>query len=222
MRRLWALFYTVGMSNPQSRPRSPLARRYRSLFGVQSGFTIIEIMVTVAVLAIILAVGLPNLKSFLVRNQVSAVTSEFSNDISRTRVEAISRNNCATICMSSNTANALTGGTPTCATTGNDWQAGWIVFSNPSCSATQNNPTTAGSTLIAVRQAGVESFTLSDSTSARRFTFDSRGLAAGVGSNFTLAYTPENAGSSSNYRSVCISSAGRVNVKQYAGASACP
>ncbi|WP_457280252.1 GspH/FimT family pseudopilin [Polaromonas sp. P5_D5] len=186
-----------------------------------AGFTIIEIMVTVAVLAMILAIGLPNLRQFVVRNQAGAIAAEFTNDISRARVEAISRNNCVTICMSTNTSNALTGGTPTCATAGSNWQTGWIVFSNPSCSATQNNPTTVGSSLISVRQTGNESFELASSGSDRRMTFDSRGLAAGIQSNFTLAYILENT-SSPHYRSICISSAGRVSVKQYAGVSACP
>lgn len=179
-------------------------------------------MVTMVVLGLILAFGLPNLREFLVRNQAVAVTTEFSSDIARTRIEAISRNNCVTICMSSNTANALTGGTPTCATTGSNWQAGWIIFSNPSCSSTQNNPTTNGSSLISVRQAGADSFELAaNPTAVRRFMFESRGLTQSGQSNFTLSYVPESV-SSPHYRSICISSAGRVTIKQYAGVSACP
>ncbi|WP_341918574.1 GspH/FimT family pseudopilin [Polaromonas sp. YR568] len=190
--------------------------------GSGAGFTIIELMVTMVVLGLILAFGLPNLREFLVRNQAAAITTEFSSDIARARIEAISRNNCVTICMSSNTANALTGGTPTCATTGSNWQAGWITFSNPSCSGTQNNPTTNGSSLISVRQAGSDAFELAANPSAvRRFMFESRGLTNGGQSNFTLSYVPESV-SSPHYRSICISSAGRVTIKEYAGDSACP
>lgn len=187
-----------------------------------SGFTIIELLITMVVLGVILALGLPNLREFLVRNQAAAITTEFSSDIARARIEAISRNNCVTICMSSNTANALTGGTPTCATTGDNWQAGWITFSNPSCSGTQNNPTTNGSSLISVRQAGSEAFQLkANPTAVRRFMFESRGLTNSGQSNFTLSYEPESV-SSPHYRSICISSAGRVTIKEYAGVSACP
>lgn len=197
-------------------------RRRLSPRGSLSGFTIIELLVTIVVLGVILAMGLPNLREFLVRNQAAAITSEFSSDISRARIEAISRNNCVTICMSGNTANALTGGTPTCATAGNNWQAGWITFSNPSCSSTQNNPTTNGSSLISVRQAGSDAFELAANPSAvRRFMFESRGLTQSGQSNFTLSYVPESV-SSPHYRSICISSAGRVTIKEYAGVSACP
>jgi hypothetical protein len=115
----------------------------------------------------------------------------------------------------------LTGGTPTCAEAGNNWQAGWIVFSNPSCSATQNDPTTANSTLIAVRQAGVDTFTLTptSATTLRRLTFDSRGLADLAQETFTLSYTPEAIGSP-HYRTICLSTAGRVITKN--GGSTCP
>jgi len=190
---------------------------------VAAGLTIIELMVAVAVLAIVLALGLPSLRSFLVRNQVAAITSEFSNDVARARTEAINHNGCVTLCLSSNTSNALTGGTPTCATSGSNWQVGWIVFSNPSCSSTQNNPTTNGSTLISVRQKGADTFELSPAsgTALRRITFDSRGLATGIQKNLTLAYTAEDV-NSPHYRSICISSAGRVTVRQYAGVDACP
>jgi len=180
-------------------------------------------MVTMVILAIVLAMGLPSLRDFLVRNQVATITSEFSNDVARARNEAINHNSCVTLCMSSNTSNALTGGTPTCATSGSNWQVGWIVFANPSCSSTQNNPTTNGSTLISVRQKGADTFELSPASGSalRRITFDSRGVTTGIQKNLTLAYTPENT-DSPHYRSICISSAGRVTVRQYAGVSACP
>jgi len=221
------VFYTNAMSiachsclkirfSPLDRPKIPV-------WASCAGFTIIELMVTLVVLGFILAIGLPSLRGFMVRNQTVAVTTQFSSDVARARSEAIGRNNCVTICMSSNTANALTGGTPTCALAGSNWQAGWIIFSNPSCSAGQNNPTTVGSSLISVRQAGADTFELAPASGAalRRLTFDSRGLAAGVQKNLTLAYLPETT-SSPHYRSLCLSSAGRVQIKEYAGVSACP
>lgn len=189
--------------------------------GYATGVTLIELLVTVAILAVILAIGVPSLREMQVRSQVGSITSDFANDVARARTEAITRNSCVAICTSINTANALTGGTPTCAAAGNkNWQNGWIIFANPTCSTTQNNPTTNGSTLIAVRQAGDNNFKLESSGSLRRLTFDSRGLTNSLQSNLTLSYEPESV-SSPHYRSICISSSGRVTVKQYAGVSAC-
>lgn len=205
------------------RLKPPLSRPDRS--GISSGrssagFTLVELLVTITVLGIILALGLPNLREFMVRNQAVAVTTEFASDISRARIEAISRNNCVTICMSGNTANALAGGTPTCAAAGSDWQAGWIIFSNPSCSATQDDPTTVNSTLVAVRQTGTEAFTLTPASgSLRRLIFDSKGLANLAQETFTMRYTPEAAGGSHD-RVICLSTAGRVITKK--AGSTCP
>lgn len=201
--------------HPHELYRSPCA-------GHLSGVTLIELLVTVAILAIILAIGVPSLREMQVRSQVGSITSDFANDVARTRTEAITRNTCVVICTSINTANALTGGTPTCAAAGNkNWQNGWIIFANPTCSAAQNNPTTNGATLIAVRQAGNSDFKLEASNSLRRMTFESRGLTNAIQSNFTLSYEPETV-SSPHFRSLCVSSSGRVTVKQYAGVSACP
>jgi type IV fimbrial biogenesis protein FimT len=193
-----------------------------NLLRTSAGFTIIELMVTIAVLGAVLAIGLPDLREFLTRGQVSTITTEFASDASRARAEAINRNSCVTMCMSSNTSNALSGGTPTCATTGQDWQAGWIVFANPSCSGSQNSPITNNSTLIAVRQKGDSKFTLQQASGSafRRITFDSRGLAAGVQKNLSLIYNEDI--NSVHDRSICLSSAGRITIKTYGGTSACP
>jgi type IV fimbrial biogenesis protein FimT len=192
-----------------------------NLLRTSAGFTIIELMVTIAVLGAVLAIGLPDLREFLTRGQVSTITTEFASDASRARAEAINRNSCVTMCMSSNTSNALSGGTPTCATTGQDWQAGWIVFANPSCSGSQDDPTTNNSTLISVRQKGDAKFTLQPATSTmRRITFDSRGLAAVGQENFSLIFNADT--SSVHDRSICLSSAGRITIKTYGGTSACP
>ena len=196
--------------------------RFFCALSFKTGFSLIELLITIAVLSIILALGIPNLKEFIVRSQVGSITADFSNDIYRARSEAINRNSCTTICMSSNTANAISGGTPTCATSGSNWQAGWIIFANPTCSTTLNNPTQSNSQLISVRQIGNSSFVLSTTPALRRITFDSRGLTNSGQRNFTLEYSPEDINTSTHYRSICLSSAGRVTTKQYAGVSACP
>lgn len=187
-----------------------------------NGFTLIELMVTVSIFAIILGLGIPNLRTFLVRNQAAQITTEFASDVSRARIEAINRNNCVTICLSANTANALTGGTPSCDASGSNWQAGWIIFSNPTCSATENDPTSTGAELIAVRQAGLSNFQLTpESGTLTRLIFESRGISSSGQQNLKLQYLPEPA-TSPHYRSICLSTAGRVTTKIYGGSGACP
>ena len=203
-------FYTSSMEKIEYVASSNSNRGFH--FSRGSGFTLIELLVTIAIVAIILALGLPSLRVFLVRNQVGSITSEFASDVARTRIEAISRNGCVTICASTTTNTS----TPTCGAVGSpNWQAGWIIFSNPACGTGITTPD-AANPLISVRQSGPSSFELESTVGdVSRVMFDSRGLTNSNQGKFILRYVPESI-SSPHYRTLCLSSAGRVRVKKYA------
>lgn len=58
-----------------------------------SGFTLIELMVTIAVLAIIVSIAAPNINEQLAQNQIKATSTLIQTSISRAKAEsAISRN----------------------------------------------------------------------------------------------------------------------------------
>jgi len=99
--------------------------------GSQRGFTMIELFITVLVLAIILAIATPNLRDLLQRNKLVAQTNDLVADLNLARNSAISQGERIVICASSNADSA----TPTC---GNNWSAGWIIFSD--CEANDGNP----------------------------------------------------------------------------------
>lgn len=88
-----------------------------------TGFTLIELMVTISVLAILLAVAVPNFQSFLLNNRLATSTNELVSSLAVARSEAVKRATRVTICKSAN----LNVANPTCAT-GATWQNGWIVF----------------------------------------------------------------------------------------------
>jgi prepilin-type N-terminal cleavage/methylation domain-containing protein len=56
------------------------------------GFTIIELMVVVAIAAILIAIAAPSFSEFLSRRRVEGVMSELVTDMHYTRYEAVSRN----------------------------------------------------------------------------------------------------------------------------------
>jgi len=84
-----------------------------------SGFTLIELMITLAIVAILLTVGVPSLKTFMQGNQLVAATNELVSALHVARSEAIKHNVRVSVCESSDGAN--------CTATGN-WENGWIVF----------------------------------------------------------------------------------------------
>lgn len=58
-----------------------------------SGFTLIELMVTIAVLAIIVSIAAPNINEQLAKNQIKATSTLIQTSISKAKAEsAISRN----------------------------------------------------------------------------------------------------------------------------------
>lgn len=106
------------------------------------GFTIIELMVVVTIVAIGAGLALPEFASFLRRNSVTGTANELLSAINRARAEA-SRTGSAgvgsagvpyTVCASANSTVADVPATPVPACTatppGDAWTAGAIVFAD--------------------------------------------------------------------------------------------
>lgn len=89
------------------------------------GFTLIELMVTLAVLAIVLTIAVPSFREMALRNRLTSETNNLVSALAIARSEAIKRGRVVTVCKSSNPDAA----SPTCAA-GTNWQNGWIVFTD--------------------------------------------------------------------------------------------
>lgn len=61
-------------------------------FTEQTGFTMIEMMVVVAVLAIVLSIALPNLQIMIANTQIRSVAESVRNGLQVARIEAVKRN----------------------------------------------------------------------------------------------------------------------------------
>jgi len=73
------------------------------------GFTLIELMVTIAILAIVLTVAVPGFQDFIARNRLAAATNELVSALALARSEAVKRATRVTVASA-------------------DWAAGWQVF----------------------------------------------------------------------------------------------
>ncbi len=94
-----------------------------SLPSPANGFTLIEMMIVLVVLATTLSVGTPLFESMLHGNRLRAESSRFLHAVNLARSEAVMRNQPVSICPSAMavTGKALCSGT---------YAGGWIVFSN--------------------------------------------------------------------------------------------
>ncbi len=81
------------------------------------GFTLIELMVTVAVLAILLTIGIPSFQAQLERSRFGAAREAVLTALSQARSEALTRGEPVELCR---------GGGGGC-NDGKDWSSGWIL-----------------------------------------------------------------------------------------------
>lgn len=87
----------------------------------QQGFSIIELMVGIAVLGVLLGVGVPTFIEITNSNRITTQTNELVSALNYARSEAVKRGDPVSVCSSTNGA--------TCSAS-NNWSNGWIVFTD--------------------------------------------------------------------------------------------
>jgi type IV fimbrial biogenesis protein FimT len=106
----------------------------------QTGFSMSELMIVVAIVAILLGIGVPSYRYITNSYRMSAEVNGLLGDLQYARAEAIREGQTVTVCISTN-STACTGGTA--------WAGGWIVFSD----ANGNAVVGPGETVLRVQNA---------------------------------------------------------------------
>ena len=89
-----------------------------------AGFTLIELMITLVVLAVLLTIMGPSFYDTIKRNEVRTQASQIVASLNLARSTSVRRNHRVTICASSDSTTALV---PTCGGSAT-WMDGWVVF----------------------------------------------------------------------------------------------
>ena len=94
----------------------------------QAGFTLLELMVVLAIAGILMAVGIPAMRDFIRNGRITSAANDVMAALHFARSEAIKRRLDVTLCTSANAleADGDPNPSPDCAATSN--LAGWIVF----------------------------------------------------------------------------------------------
>ncbi len=169
----WGRFWGRSWPGTTALPRPPRARR-------GGGFTIVELLVVMAIAAILLTIAVPSYTSTTAIYRVSTESNSLVSDLQYARSEAIKQGITVTLCASSDGQ--------TC--TGTSWQLGRIVLTNPNNAAT---PSLAnGSTLLRATQAFSGSDTVSSGgVSAISFNRDGfAGQPSGAWNSFSSLAAP--------------------------------
>jgi type IV fimbrial biogenesis protein FimT len=174
----------------------------------QEGFTLLECLVAVAIMAILTVLAVPGFRDLLVRRSVLVTADALVSDLRFARAEAIKRGTQVSMCRSANGS--------ACSATGN-WVDGWIVFVDRH---TKGEVDTGDEVLrVQSRQPQLESIASDNpGTDKASFNFLPMGMSGPATQTFKL--TPVAPAPSNSLRVVCVSSQGRPRLAP-AGASSC-
>ena len=105
------------------------------------GFTLVELLISVAIMAILSAVALPNFSAWLANSQIRSVSEALQNDLRLAQSEAVKRNRIVAL--------VLTNSTPTTASPGSTAATparNWVIYALPLQNSDEGAASAAGST----------------------------------------------------------------------------
>jgi type IV fimbrial biogenesis protein FimT len=172
-----------------------------------AGFTLVELMVVIMIVAVLLALGTPSYRYVTNANRVSSEVNALLGDLQFARSEAIKEGATVTVCPTANPTAAL----PICNPGSAVWDRGWIVTSP---AVTPN--------VLRVQQAfakTTDSFISKDNQTS--ITFDRNGFAnaapalSNAGATIILKTTQAAATSTAWTRCVEIERGGMIGTVRY-------
>lgn len=161
-----------------------------ALDGLRRGLTLIELVVTIAVLSIVLAVAVPSLSDFAANNQLVSAKSAFAASVALARTEAAKRGKPVIV-------KAAAGGSG-----GNEYAGGWELYVDENADGSVGS----GDTLVRRYEALPVKIKMSGAAS---FAFQSTGaLSTTATQTITVCRT---SGSSAGYQ-ILVTPSGIVDV----------
>ena len=160
------------------------------------GFTLIEVMVVVAIIGITLAIAVPSFQAMIASNRLTASANNLVSALQLAKSEAIKRNRL--VIVSTNTSG--------------NWAAGWLVFADISQDYSQATDGT---------EPSISSF----ETLNTGFTIKPTGVTTNAAGNSLVIYRPDgrinvdvilyfcSPANTADFRKIVVQSTGRVQVQ---------
>lgn len=170
------------------------------------GFTLIELMVTISLVAILAAIAVPSFQTLILNNRMATQSNDFLSSLQLARSEAVKRGATVSLCKSANAASCTTAGT---------YAQGWIVFADTDSDSIVD----AGEAVIQAYGPVAGGSTLTGSgTVANAITYTARGFTS-LTADATVSLCPPSPAAVAG-RDIQITASGRARI-QNPPATAC-
>ncbi|MBF0108254.1 MAG: GspH/FimT family pseudopilin [Magnetococcales bacterium] len=154
-------------------------------FNGVGGYTLIELLIVLAIVAILVSSASPFLTSILNDNRLASQFNQLLGSLQFARAEAIRRQTSVTVCSSSDGASC-----------GGNWEDGWITLAQGA--VVKSTPELAGNTTLRFNRTG--------GSASDRILFDSRGFSLDYSGTWTLC----DSRGATNARGLNVVAMGRV------------
>ncbi len=177
----------------------PDARKYPHIAARAGGFTLIELMITISIVAVIAMIGIPAMGDFILNNRIRSQSGDLMLQLVHARSEAMRTVSRVTICP------GTSGG---CA--GSAWESGWVAFIDTNANAALDT----GETIVSVSAALDGNNTLRSAAFSTYISFRHDGSSADIssapqGGSFALC---DSRGFGNDARAIVITVIGRIKV----------
>lgn len=176
----------------------------------QTGFTLYELLTTMLIVGVVLALGVPNMRDFRQNSRMTSAVNDLHSSFHHARSEAGRAKSNITICSSANSMDP----NPTC---GGEYENGWIVFEDTDGDIVVD----AGENIIRRFPAVVDGIVINSGGGGDYFSFaasgQGRGNVTGTAPADTLRFCDERgneiaAGGNSAARVLIVTPLGRATV----------
>jgi type IV fimbrial biogenesis protein FimT len=171
-----------------------------------SGFTMLELVIVIAIVGILIALAIPSFKYVTTANRIAAEVNGLLGDMQFARAEAIKEGQTVVVCVSNNGTSCSS----------SPWNNGWIVCSDPA----NDGACDGGAPVYRVQKPFVSTDTFVASGNTDVLTFNRDGFAVGLAGAVTIALHNAPATVTAYTRCLQVSAVGTL-VVEASGTGAC-
>lgn len=123
-----------------------------------AGFTLLELMIVIAIMAILASVAAPGMRNYVVNNKRVAIVNDLVSSLHLARFEAVKRSRNVVVCSTADGS--------ACSNDVADWENGWIVFVDDNA----NTAVDAGETILDSAPITAGEFNVTGTVSVIKYT----------------------------------------------------